>query len=184
MRAAVGAGARIVPIPGACAAIAAFCASGMSSESNAGLRFFGFLPRGGPARRKALALITETREPVVLYESGQRIADTLADLASAMPTRSAVVARELTKVHEELVRGLLEELAARAHSRDWIGEIVVVLGNREETGRPAPNEADLDQRIDEGLTQGRRAKDLAEELSLDTGLSRRDVYARIVGRRR
>jgi 16S rRNA (cytidine1402-2'-O)-methyltransferase len=131
-----------------------------------------------------LALIGETREPVVIYESAQRIVDTLADLAGAMPTRPVMVARELTKMHEELVRGALADVATNATERDWIGEVVVVLGNHEPTQRERLSEVELGQRIEEGLSKGRRAKDLAEELSLDTGLSRRDLYSRILQRRR
>jgi 16S rRNA (cytidine1402-2'-O)-methyltransferase len=121
---------------------------------------------------------------VVLYESPQRIADTLADLGRAMPGRAAVVARELTKLHEELVRGTLADLAAGAGEREWLGEITVVLGAATAEGGPSMSDEDLERRIDEGLARGRRAKDLAEELALETGLARREVYGRIVARRR
>jgi 16S rRNA (cytidine1402-2'-O)-methyltransferase len=181
VRAAAAAGVRVVPIPGACAAVAALSASGLGAG---GFRFVGFLPRSGPERRDAIALVAATPEPVVLYESPQRIAETLADLSRAMPGRAAVVARELTKVHEELVRGTLAELASPEAAREWLGEITLVLGPRIEEAAPAPSEEEIARRIDEGLGRGRRAKDLAEELSLETGLPRRELYARIVARRR
>jgi 16S rRNA (cytidine1402-2'-O)-methyltransferase len=181
VEAVVRAGARVVAIPGACAAVAALSVSGLVTG---GFRFVGFLPRSGPERRDAIALAVATPEPVVLYESPQRIAGTLADLARAMPGRAAVVARELTKLHEELVRGTLTELATAAADREWLGEITVVLGAATVEAGPSLSDEELERRIDEGLAKGRRAKDLAEELALETGLARREVYGRIVARRR
>jgi 16S rRNA (cytidine1402-2'-O)-methyltransferase len=180
VEAAAGAGLPVVAIPGASAVVAALSVSGLGGQ---GFRFVGFLPRSGPERRDALALVAATPEPVVLYEAPQRTAETLADLARAMPGRAAMVARELTKVHEELVRGTLAELAA-APPREWLGEITLVLGPGVVEEGPRVSDEELDQRIDEGLGRGRRAKDLAEELSLSSGLPRREIYARIVARRR
>ena len=178
VRAAVGAGIAVVPIPGPCAAVAALSVSGLAAG---GFRFVGFLPRSGPDRRAAIALVAATPEPVVLYEAPQRIAETLADLARPMPDRAAMVARELTKVHEELLRGTLAELAGAP--RAWVGEITLVLGPAE-GGAAGVDEAEIDRRIAEGLAAGRRAKDLAEELALETGAPRREMYARIVAKRR
>ena len=180
VQAAAAAGLPVVAIPGACAAVAALSVAGFGG---AGFRFEGFLPRGGPERRDAIARIAATPEPVVLYEAPQRTAETLADLARAMPGRAAMVARELTKVHEELVRGTLAELAGGAE-REWVGEITLVLGPAVVEEGPRVSDEELALRIDEGLSKGRRAKDLAEELSLASGLPRREVYARIVARRR
>lgn len=183
VRAAARAGAKVVPIPGPSAALAALSVSGLVTG---GFRFLGFLPRSGPERREAIAVIAATPEPVVLFESPQRTAETLADLARAMPEREAVVARELTKVHEELVRGTLAELAAPAAAgeRAWLGEVTLVLGPAAARQAPDVGDEEIDRRIDEGLAKGRRAKDLAETIALETGRPRRDLYARIVARRR
>ncbi len=181
VKAAIAAGVRVVAVPGACAAVAALSVSGLVTG---GFRFVGFLPRSGPERREAIALVVATPEPVILYESPQRIAETLADLSRAMPGRAAVVARELTKLHEELLRGTLADLAAAAAEREWLGEITVVLGAATPEAGPSVSAEEVDRRIDEGLSRGRRAKDLAEELALETGLPRREVYGRIVARRR
>ncbi len=180
VQAAAGAGALVVAIPGPCAAVAALSVSGLVTG---GFRFVGFLPRSGPERREAVALVAATPETVVLYESPQRIADTLADLGRVMPARAAMIARELTKLHEELLRGTLAELAAAA-DREWLGEITLVLGPAVQAAGPALGDEELSRRIDDGLQQGRRARDLAEELALETGLPRREVYGRIVARRR
>jgi 16S rRNA (cytidine1402-2'-O)-methyltransferase len=178
VRAALDAGALVVPVPGPCAAVAALSVSGLVAG---GFRFVGFLPRSGPERRAAIALVAATPEPVVIYESPQRIAETLADLARPMPGRAAMVARELTKVHEETARGTLADLAAAP--REWIGEITLVLGPAE-GGAAEVDDAEIDRRIVEGLAAGRRAKDLAEEIAIETGAPRREVYARIVAKRR
>jgi 16S rRNA (cytidine1402-2'-O)-methyltransferase len=179
VKAAAGAGLPVVAIPGPCAAVAALSVSGLGSGA---FRFVGFLPRSGPERRDTLALVSATAEPVVIYEAPQRTAETLADLARAMPGRAVMVARELTKMHEELVRGTLADLAADA-GREWMGEITLVLGPAVVEEGPRISDAELDRQIDEGLGRGMRAKDLAEELALSAGLPRREIYARIVARR-
>ncbi len=183
VKAAVLARVEVVAIPGACAAVAALSVSGLVET---GFRFVGFLPRGGPERVQAIGLVASTPEPVVLYESPHRIAETLDDLARAMPDREALVARELTKAHEELLRGTLSTLSTLGSASDceWLGEITLVLGQAVARSEEGPSDEDLDRRIDEGLARGRRAKDLAEELAIETGRPRRDVYARIVARRR
>ncbi len=172
-------GVRVVPIPGASAVLAAVSASGLVAGP---FRFVGFLPRSGPPRREALERIAGAPEPVVLFESPERTADTLRDLAAISPVRLAMVARELTKMHEELVRGTLGELAAA--EREWIGEVTIVLGEGGgDADAPALDEAEIDRRIDEELAKSRRAKDIAEELSLVLRLPKKDVYARVVKRR-
>ncbi|WP_437724429.1 16S rRNA (cytidine(1402)-2'-O)-methyltransferase [Sorangium sp. So ce861] len=179
VRAAKDAGARVVAIPGPSAVMAAVSASGLVTG---GFRFVGFLPRGGRERREALALVTSTPEAVVLFESPRRFRETLAELAERMRGRRAVVARELTKVHEEILGGTVEELAALG--REWLGEITLVLAPAEPAAEGArPSDEELDARIDRELAQGRRAKHIAEELSVELGLPRRELYARAVARR-
>lgn len=179
VRAAAARGIRVVPIPGASAVLAAVSASGLVAGP---FRFVGFLPRGGPARREALERVASTPEPVVLFESPERTASTLRDLAAISPGRPAVVARELTKLHEELVRGALRELAAG--ERAWIGEVTIVLGEGAgDADAPALDEAEVDRRIDEALARGRRARDVAEELALVLRVPKKDVYSRVVQRR-
>ncbi|XXT19675.1 16S rRNA (cytidine(1402)-2'-O)-methyltransferase [Sorangium sp. So ce429] len=179
VRAAAQAGARVVAIPGPSAVMAAVSASGLVTG---GFRFVGFLPRGGRERREALALVTSTPEAVVLFESPRRFRETLAELAERMRGRRAVVARELTKVHEEILGGTVEELAAL--EREWLGEITLVLAPADVASAGAhPSDEELDARIDRELAQGRRAKHIAEELSVELGLPRREIYARAVARR-
>jgi 16S rRNA (cytidine1402-2'-O)-methyltransferase len=181
VEASITAGVRVVPLPGASAVLAALVASGLAGEGQ--FRFFGFLPREGSARREAIAEVCSTPETVILYEAPARTESTLKELADATPQRRACVARELTKVHEELVRGTLLDLASE--EREWLGEIAMVLGpylpkKREEQ----VDDAALDARIDEALARGEHARSAAERLAAWSGRPKRVVYERVVQRKR
>ncbi len=170
----------VVAVPGASAVLCALVASGLSSD--AGFRFVGFLPREGPPRGAALTRLAETAEPCVMFESPHRTTATLNDLAAITPSRRAAVARELTKMHEEIVRGPLEELAR--DTREWRGEIVIVLGEHAPEARETTvDDAEIDRRIDEGLAGGLHAKTLAERLAAASGRPKRELYERIVKRK-
>ncbi|HEX7662859.1 MAG TPA: 16S rRNA (cytidine(1402)-2'-O)-methyltransferase [Polyangiaceae bacterium] len=180
VRAAIAKGFTVVPIPGASAVLAALMASGLSEN---GFRFLGFLPRSGPPRHETITRVAETPETVVLFESPNRVQDTLIDLAAIMPARACVVARELTKMHEETVRGTLEDLAK--NEREWIGEIVLVLGAFAPDARSENvDDAALDAKIDEELAAGGHAKSVAEKMAAWSGRPKRDVYARVLERKR
>jgi 16S rRNA (cytidine1402-2'-O)-methyltransferase len=178
VRAAIAAGVRVVPIPGPSAVLAALSASGLGGGG--AFRFAGFLPREGTARARAVATVAGTPEPVVLFESPERAKDTLAELAAIAPARPACVARELTKVHEELARGTLAELA---RSGPFRGEIVIVLGAQPVVEEPV-DDASIDARIDEELARGSGAKRTAELVAAWSGRPRREIYARVVRRAR
>lgn len=181
VKAAVAAGIRVVPIPGPSAALAALVASGLAGGG--GFRFVGFLPRDGAARHEAVGEVCATPEPVILFESPERTAATLAELAEATPDRAACVARELTKIHEELVRGTLASLAK---DRDaWRGEIAIVLGAWSPEGREeSVGEEELDARIDRELAAGGHSKTIAERVAAWSGRPKREVYERVVTRKR
>jgi 16S rRNA (cytidine1402-2'-O)-methyltransferase len=179
VRLAAERGVRVVPIPGASAVLAAVCASGLVAGP---FRFVGFLPRSGPPRRAALGEIAAAAEPVVLFESPERTGATLRELAEIAPERRAVVGRELTKLHEELVRGTLRDLAGA--EREWIGEVTIVLGEGGGAGEAsAVDEVEIDRRIDEALAKNRRARDIAEEISLVLRVPKKEAYDRVVRRR-
>ena len=181
VRAAIARGLRVVPIPGPSAVLAALVGSGLATD--AGFRFMGFLPREGVARAEAIARACETPEPVVLFESPNRTHATLGELAAATPERSACVARELTKLHEELVRGTCASLAA--DEREWIGEVAIVLGAHSPANRTAnvTDEA-LDARIESRAHRGLHAKTVAERLAAWSGRPKREVYERVIARKR
>lgn len=180
VKAAVAEGIPVVPLPGPSAVLAALVASGLAT--GAGFRFVGFLPRDGMARREAVSLVASTPEPVVLFESPERTTDTLVALADAMPERMGAVCRELTKLHEEIVRGSLVELA-RARD-EWRGEVAIVLGAWSPASREEDvSDAAIDARIDEELARGVHAKAAAETIAAWCGRPKREIYERVVQRK-
>ncbi|HEX9435940.1 MAG TPA: 16S rRNA (cytidine(1402)-2'-O)-methyltransferase [Candidatus Limnocylindria bacterium] len=122
--AAIAAGHDVVPIPGPAAAIAALVASGLPTRE---FTFVGFVPKKTGARQTLLRELLAAGRTAVVYESPYRVADLLADLAAVEPGAQVAVARELTKVHEEIVRGTAAEVAARYASARPKGEITVVI---------------------------------------------------------
>ena len=180
VKAAIAACIRIVPIPGPSAVLAALDASGLAT--GVGFRFVGFFPRDGAARRDAIAAVCATPEPVVIFESPERTQATLAELADAMPDRAACVARELTKMHEEVLRGTLASLAKDHDS--WRGEIAIVLGSWSPEARcEQVDDAAIDARIDRELDSGAHAKTVADVVAAWAGRPRRLIYERVVRRK-
>jgi 16S rRNA (cytidine1402-2'-O)-methyltransferase len=173
VEAAWEAGARIVPIPGPSAALAALSASGFAADR---FLFAGFLPRKGGAREEALRALAAAGATIVLYEAGNRARATLEDLARALGDREALVARELTKLHEELARGRLSELAGR-FSGEVLGEVTVVV-SAEGAGAAAREEAEpLEAELSRRLGAGEPPTAIAREVARARGLKRADVYA-------
>lgn len=124
VRAALDAGIRVVPVPGASAMLAALVASGLSTER---FTFFGFLPRKGRARAEALNAIASSPVTAVVYEAPSRVAETLEEVTARSAGREAVVARELTKQFEEVRRGTVESLAAYYRETPPRGEVVILI---------------------------------------------------------
>jgi 16S rRNA (cytidine1402-2'-O)-methyltransferase len=155
---AVARGIRVVPVPGPAALIAALSASGLPSGR---FHFLGFLPRSGPDRTGVLDEVAGLRATLVLYESARRLGATLADLEAALGARRAVVARELTKVHEEFVRGTLPDLAARYRDEPPLGEVVVLVEGRTEVARWT--EGEVLTALEAGLARGERLKSLSTQ---------------------
>ena len=124
VRKAVGENIRIVPIPGPSAGIAALAASGLEADH---FVFEGFLPKKEVERKKRLAALAQEQSTIIFYESPPRLIDTLRDMKAVMGERRAVIARELTKVHEEFVRGPIGSLIARMEERGVRGEVVILV---------------------------------------------------------
>jgi len=174
---AIAAGAPVYPIPGANAAISALIASGLSTTE---FHFLGFLPEKAGTRRTALEALSQTN-PVTLifYEAPHRILETLADLESIWgPTLRVVAARELTKLHEEFLRGTVAEVKSALASRDRIrGEITLLV----EAVHPAISESNPSLSLPARLkqlqsTQGLSEKDALKRLARDLGQSKSDLY--------
>jgi 16S rRNA (cytidine1402-2'-O)-methyltransferase len=170
VRAALRAGARVVPVPGASALLAALVSSGLASDR---FTFLGFLPRKGKERRAVLDSLARLDHTAILYEAPPRLADTLAELAALSdPDREAVVARELTKRFEEVRRGTVSSLAAYYKGSLPRGEIVIVLDRAPE--RQTSEDA-LRPRVAALRAEGRDARDIVRVL-MDEGASRNVAY--------
>ncbi len=163
---AVAAGVEVVPIPGPAALIAALSASALPTGR---FHFLGFLPREKGEARAMLDEVKGLRATLVLYEAANRTAATLALLFEALGPRRAAVARELTKVHEELVRGRLGELTIEEK-----GEVVIVVEGR--TGGERWGEAEVRAALQAGLSRGDRLKELSAEIAERAGWASREVY--------
>ena len=173
VRAAIAGGHRVEVVPGPSAPIAALVASGLPTGR---FCFEGFLPRKGSARADRLEALAGEERTMVLFEAPHRLAGTLGDLAEAFGAeRRAVVARELTKLHEELWRGTLGEAAEHWSAAPVKGEVVLVVD-----GAPPPEPAGEDElvaAIRERLARGASARDAAREVARELHVPRRRAYA-------
>jgi 16S rRNA (cytidine1402-2'-O)-methyltransferase len=170
---AVAQGFAVTTAPGPSAALAALCVAGLPTD-----RFFfeGFLPPRRSARRERINALAAVPGTLIFYEAPQRLAETLADLALELGDRPAAVARELTKLHEEVKRGALDELAAEYSGAETPrGEIVIVVGGKQ--ARPMVADDALDREIIEALAK-LSMRDAAAAVAARHGLPRRQVYAR------
>ncbi|HYC52281.1 MAG TPA: 16S rRNA (cytidine(1402)-2'-O)-methyltransferase [Gemmatimonadaceae bacterium] len=167
--AAVAAGIRVLPIPGASALLAALVASGLPADR---FTYFGFLARKGRERAEVLAEIASSRYTAVLYEAPLRVADTLRELAELAGDREAVVARELTKHFEEIRRGTLEALCAYYTDSPPRGEVVILISGAPIT---APDENALRDDARALRAGGMSVRDVAAVLT-GRGLARNAAY--------
>jgi len=172
VREASQAGHAVIAVPGASAVLTALTTAGLPTD-----RFFfeGFLPPKQIARQKRIAEIANIPATLVLFESGPRLGAALADLAATLGRRDAAICRELTKLHEEIRRGDLEQLtqhyAADAETR---GEIVIVVAP---PNADTQNAGDVDELLRQALARV-SVKDAVGEVALATGRPRREVYQR------
>jgi 16S rRNA (cytidine1402-2'-O)-methyltransferase len=171
---AIAAGHEVIALPGASAVLAALVVSGLPATP---FTFVGFLPRRGRERTDLLGALRERTETLVFFESPQRVAATLAELAQAFgDERRACVARELTKLHEEAARGTLAELASR-FAEGARGEITLVVEGAR-AGERAPLSGDaLRERVAALLARGLSPRDVADVLRAETRAPRRELYA-------
>jgi len=173
--AAVAAGVPVTSLPGASAVTTAVALSGLVAGP---FLFLGFLPRQGSGRKELLRRIEHETLPIVLFEAPHRMQETLVDLSAHCPARQAAVCRELSKLHEEVLRGTLEHLAQ--NEREWLGEIVIVLGEAAALPAPGSSDEELRQRARALVDGGASVKAIASHLSEISGRSRREVYALVL----
>jgi 16S rRNA (cytidine1402-2'-O)-methyltransferase len=172
VRAALAEDLPVIAIPGATASVTALILSGLPP---AAFLFAGFLPPRQAARRRALERWTAVEATLIFYESTARLAESLADMAEVLGNREAAVARELTKLHEEVRRGRLADLVAHYRLAGAPrGEVVVVVGGPE---RGEPDDAEIDKRLRTAIAE-LGVREAAAKLASETGLRRGELYRR------
>jgi 16S rRNA (cytidine1402-2'-O)-methyltransferase len=171
VRAALAAGYDVAPVPGPCAPIAALTASGLPTDS---FVYLGYLPRRSAARKTFLAPWKDERRTLIALETPHRLLESLADLLSALGDRKLAVARELTKVHEEFVRGTIRQAQEHFRVHTPLGEITLVIGGAEESEKWT--EAKVRVAAKRELKRNLPAAQIAEEIAVRSGWNKRDVY--------
>ncbi len=171
---AIQAGIPVVPIPGPSALTAVLSACGLPSER---FVFEGFLPARKAERRERLRELREEQRTLVFYEAPHRVKESLQDLLEILGDRQVVLGREMTKLHEEFIRGSVSELAALAKTKEWRGEMtLVVRGAIGDRVSKRERDRDLRSEIKKLRKEGMRVKEIAELLGERFFLSKREVY--------
>jgi 16S rRNA (cytidine1402-2'-O)-methyltransferase len=176
-------GAQVVPLPGPTAFVAALVASGLPTDE---FFFGGFLPARASQRRARLAATAALPSTLIFYEAPHRIAEALADAHEVLGEREAVVARELTKMHEEFVRGRLSELAGRFSSEEAArGEMVLLIDRTllETEARADNSRVSLAARVTALEEAGLDARAALKKVARELGLGRAEAYRRLVAER-
>lgn len=170
--ACLAAGLHVDVLPGPSAIITALVASGLPTDA---FYFGGFLPRKAGERSRALQALASLDATLVFYESPRRTAQTLDALAAAFPGRDGAMARELTKVHQEVVRGTVDEVAHDVRDRELKGEVVVLVGPPLAEAAPVDERA-IREAVDRRVGGGASRKDAIRETAAELGVARNTVY--------
>jgi 16S rRNA (cytidine1402-2'-O)-methyltransferase len=176
VRAAIAAGHKVSPIPGACAPIAALVSSGLPTDT---FLYLGYLPRKQLERRRLLAEVSGQPYTLIFLETPHRLLESLSDLEAELGDRSIAIGRELTKLHEEIFRGRLSEARQHFAQNPPRGEFTLVLA-----GKPTQKERWTDEHmkaeLDANLKLGETTSQLAARLTRSSGWSRREIYQQIL----
>lgn len=174
VHAAVDAGIPVVAVPGATASLTALAASGLPTDQ---FHFAGFLPVKPGQRFHAIEAIRHEHATVIFYEAPHRILDALADIESALGPRQVVVARELTKIHEEYLRGTAAQIRTELVHRDAVrGEFTILIGK---ATKPVADDTPLNDAVESCIRGGMTRMEAMKTVARQRGLSKRDVYRRV-----
>ena len=162
----------VIPIPGACAAINALIASGLNTKE---FVFFGFLPLNKKLRKEKLEEIKNENKTIIIYEAPHKIKDSLNDLKNVVGDRKIVLARELTKIHEEFIRGNIDEIIEK--SENLKGEMILLIeGNNEINNENILNNLSLEEHYNVYEKQGLDKKEIIKKIAKDRGVSKNEIY--------
>lgn len=162
----------VIPIPGACAAINALIASGLDTKE---FVFLGFLPLNKKLRKEKLEEIKNETKTIIIYEAPHKIKDSLKDLKNIIGNRKIVLARELTKIHEEFIRGNIEEIIEK--SENLKGEMILLIeGSKEINNENILNNLSLEEHYNVYEKQGLGKKDIIKKIAKNRGVSKNEIY--------
>lgn len=162
---------KIIPIPGACAMVNALIASGVSTKE---FSFLGFLPLNKKTRREKLEEIKNSNKTTILYEAPHKLKNTLKDLSDIVGNRKMVLARELTKIHEEYIRGTVDELIEK--SENLKGEIVLIIEESKKKEENKLNDLSLEEHYNFYKTQGLSKKEIIKKIAKDRNVNKNEIY--------
>lgn len=162
----------VIPIPGACAAINALIASGLDTKE---FTFFGFLPLNKKLRKEKLEEIKNENKTSIIYEAPHKIKDSLKDLKTVIGNRKVVLAREITKIHEEFIRGNIDEIIDRCD--DLKGEMILLIeGGEKSENENILNNLSLEEHYNVYEKQGLDKKEIIKKIAKDRGVSKNEIY--------
>jgi 16S rRNA (cytidine1402-2'-O)-methyltransferase len=175
VRGAIEAGVPIVPVPGPSAALAALAASGLGTDA---FHFAGFLPSKPLQRAKVLESLADEQATLIFYEAPHRLVEALEAIEETLGPRPVVVAREITKLHEEFLRGTAAEIRAQLPAADAVrGEITILIGK---AAAPPPDDRPLEEAVEELVSGGVPRMDAIKQVARRRGLSKRQVYDQLL----
>ncbi len=172
---AIDEGIDVVPIPGPSAAIAALSASGLSTEE---FTFIGFLPPKTAQRQKRLNELALEPRTLIFYEAPHRILDTLSDMEEIFSERKAVLAKEITKMHEEILRGTISEIIDMLKTRTIAGEYVIIVEGK---SKEAVSIEEALEEVKSLMKRGKGRKEAVKMVAEGYGLSKKELYDRSLG---
>ena len=169
----------IIPIPGACAAINALIVSGLNTKEFA---FFGFLPINKKLRKEKLTEIKNETKTIILYEAPHKLKNTLQDLQDFLQNRKIIIARELTKIHEEIIRESIDKIIPK--SDDLKGEMVIVIeGAKKMDKEIILNDLSLEKHYDFYRNQGLEKKEIIKKIAKDLGVNKNKIYMEFINKK-
>ncbi len=166
---------KVIPIPGACAMINALIASGISTKE---FVFLGFLPLNKKLRKEKLKEIETCKKTIILYEAPHKLVHTLQDLKDILENRKIVLARELTKIHEEFIRGTIDEIIEK--SENLKGEMVLIIEKNEEKNEDISQNLTLQEHYQFYERQGLEKKEIIKRIAKDRKVNKNEIYKNFI----
>ena len=175
---AIDEGIDVIPIPGACAAVNALIASGLDTKE---FIFYGFLPLNKKLRKEKLEELNHETKTSIIYEAPHKMKDTLNDLKDMMETRKMVLARELTKIHEEFIRGNINDLLNKIDTLK--GEMILIIEGAEKVEQVNKlNNLSVEEHYKFYEEQGLAKKEIIKKIAKDRGVNKNEIYVKFIGK--